>query len=146
MGYSVSAKLPVVAVFLGSTPVLQIHRDSGLAAVALVLKRIAIMRSISDSHGPAATGSGRTRFSFRRICRASRVALSQGTLGLVHGACIPVGPDELQELMELGGWKSFEMVLRYAHLAPEHLASAAKRIERAWEVVEADPTNSLRQA
>jgi hypothetical protein len=33
----------------------------------------------------------------------------------------------LQELMELGGWKSFEMVLRYAHLAPEHLSSAAKR-------------------
>ena len=26
----------------------------------------------------------------------------------------------LQELMELGGWKWFEMVLRYAHLAPEH--------------------------
>jgi integrase len=30
----------------------------------------------------------------------------------------------LQELMELGGWKSYEMVLRYAHLAPEHLADA----------------------
>jgi integrase len=52
----------------------------------------------------------------------------------------------LQELMELGGWKSFEMVLRYAHLAPEHLASAAQRIERPWEVVGADPTISLRQA
>ena len=25
----------------------------------------------------------------------------------------------LQELMELGGWKSYEMVLRYAYLAPE---------------------------
>ena len=52
----------------------------------------------------------------------------------------------LQELMELGGWKSFEMVLRYAHLAPEHLASAAMRIERAWDVVDSNPTNSLRQA
>ncbi len=36
----------------------------------------------------------------------------------------------LQELMELGGWKSFEMVLRYAHLAPEKLLSVARRIER----------------
>ena len=27
----------------------------------------------------------------------------------------------LPELMELGGWKSYEMVLRYAHLAPEKL-------------------------
>jgi len=50
----------------------------------------------------------------------------------------------LQELMELGGWKSYEMVLRYAHLAPEHLSSAAKRIERVWGVVENRPTISLR--
>jgi integrase len=51
----------------------------------------------------------------------------------------------LQELMELGGWKSFEMVLRYAHLAPEHLSAAAQRIERTWEVVDNIPTISLRQ-
>lgn len=34
----------------------------------------------------------------------------------------------LQELMQLGGWKSFAMVLRYAHLAPDHLAEAAEKI------------------
>jgi integrase len=51
----------------------------------------------------------------------------------------------LQELMELGGWKSFEMVLRYAHLAPEHLSEAAARIERAWDVVDDNSTFSLRQ-
>ncbi len=50
----------------------------------------------------------------------------------------------LQELMELGGWKSYEMVLRYAHLAPEHLSQAAKRIERAWEIVADNATISLR--
>ena len=50
----------------------------------------------------------------------------------------------LQELMELGGWKSYEMVLRYAHLAPEHLANAAARIERQWETVENDSSISLR--
>ena len=52
----------------------------------------------------------------------------------------------LQELMGLGGWKSFEMVLRYAHLAPEHLAGAARRIERAWEIVETNSTKTLRQS
>ncbi|MET0105897.1 MAG: site-specific integrase [Sedimenticola sp.] len=51
----------------------------------------------------------------------------------------------LQELMELGGWKSYEMVLRYAHLAPEHLAEAAARIEQRLEIVEPNPTISLRQ-
>jgi integrase len=36
----------------------------------------------------------------------------------------------LPELMELGGWKAYEMVLRYAHLAPENLSFVAGRIER----------------
>lgn len=31
----------------------------------------------------------------------------------------------LHILKELGGWASFEMVQRYAHLAPEHLAEYA---------------------
>jgi integrase len=34
----------------------------------------------------------------------------------------------IQELQELGGWESVEMVRRYAHPAPEHLAKAAARI------------------
>lgn len=34
----------------------------------------------------------------------------------------------LQELMELGGWSSYEMVLKYAHLAGDHLLEAANRI------------------
>jgi len=35
----------------------------------------------------------------------------------------------LQELMELGGWSSYEMVLRYAHLRSDHLHDAAKRLD-----------------
>jgi integrase len=34
----------------------------------------------------------------------------------------------LQELMGLGDWKSYSMVLRYAHLAPDHLAQAAAKV------------------
>lgn len=34
----------------------------------------------------------------------------------------------LQELQLLGGWSSFEMVLRYAHLSSDHLKEAAERI------------------
>lgn len=50
----------------------------------------------------------------------------------------------LQELMELGGWKSYEMVLRYAHLAPEQLADAASRIEKPLVAVDNLLTISLR--
>lgn len=34
----------------------------------------------------------------------------------------------LQELQQLGGWTSFEMVLRYAHLSSAHLKTAAERV------------------
>ncbi|MCD6040246.1 MAG: putative phage integrase [Gammaproteobacteria bacterium] len=34
----------------------------------------------------------------------------------------------LQELQVLGGWASFDMVLRYAHLSSDHLRAAAKRV------------------
>lgn len=34
----------------------------------------------------------------------------------------------LQELQQLGGWSSFDMVLRYAHLSSNHLKKAAERI------------------
>jgi len=35
----------------------------------------------------------------------------------------------LRSLMELGGWRSYKSVLRYAHLSPEHLAKDAARVE-----------------
>lgn len=35
----------------------------------------------------------------------------------------------LSVLQELGGWHSHEMVQRYAHLSPEHLANAAERVK-----------------
>lgn len=35
----------------------------------------------------------------------------------------------LQELQQLGGWSSFEMVLRYAHLSSGHLRRAAERVQ-----------------
>lgn len=34
----------------------------------------------------------------------------------------------LQELQQLGGWSSYEMVLRYAHLSSDHLREAASRV------------------
>ncbi len=35
----------------------------------------------------------------------------------------------LSKLQEMGGWDSIEMVRRYAHLAPEHLAVEVANIE-----------------
>jgi len=38
------------------------------------------------------------------------------------------GGTSLHELQVLGGWSSFEMVLRYAHLSSDHLRNAAARV------------------
>lgn len=35
----------------------------------------------------------------------------------------------IEELQKLGGWKSLSMVMRYAHLATDHLAEAAERVK-----------------
>jgi integrase len=35
----------------------------------------------------------------------------------------------LNVLQELGGWSDYSMVLRYAHLAPEHLAKFAGNVD-----------------
>lgn len=40
------------------------------------------------------------------------------------------GGVSLHELMQLGDWKSYQMVLRYAHLAPDHLAKAAEKVSK----------------
>lgn len=39
----------------------------------------------------------------------------------------------LNALQELGGWSSYEMVMRYAHLAPDHLSSYANNLEKIVE-------------
>jgi integrase len=36
----------------------------------------------------------------------------------------------LQELMQLGSWRSYQSVLVYAHLAPDHLRQAAEKIAK----------------
>lgn len=40
------------------------------------------------------------------------------------------GGVSLQELMKLGPWESYDMVLVYAHLAPDHLAEAVQSVAR----------------
>jgi integrase len=47
------------------------------------------------------------------------------------------GGTPLNRLMELGGWSKYEMVLRYAHLAPDHLAKHAEAVT-IWAQGESD--------
>jgi integrase len=44
----------------------------------------------------------------------------------------------LQALQELGGWESAEMVRRYAHLSPDHLAEHAEKLAQLNAVEDVD--------
>jgi hypothetical protein len=55
------------------------------------------------------------------LCRARHKRHTWASWHVQHGT-------SLQELQQLGGWASFEMVLRYAHLSSDHLRDAAARI------------------
>ena len=48
----------------------------------------------------------------------------------------------LERLQEMGGWESVEMVRRYAHMAPEHLAEDSAKIESILEKVCPHGTNT----
>lgn len=48
----------------------------------------------------------------------------------------------LNRLMELGGWAKYEHVLRYAHLAPDHLAEHAKAVT-IWAQSDDDSVKTL---
>lgn len=52
---------------------------------------------------------------------------------------IQAGTD-LEQLRQLGGWSNLEMVLKYAHLNPKHLASAADNIGTILTHSESVPT------
>ncbi|WP_414040733.1 tyrosine-type recombinase/integrase [Acidithiobacillus sp. M4-SHS-6] len=49
----------------------------------------------------------------------------------------------LERLQEMGGWESIEMVRRYAHLAPEHLAGDSAKIDSLLKGVTARCRNLL---
>ena len=87
-----------------------------------------------SEHQVARLDSRRFKFIPPTLNRVSRnTALPEGTSfhTLRHMFAswhIRAGTD-IRELMELGGWSSFNSMKRYTHLSNEHRKSAASRIE-----------------
>jgi integrase len=46
-------------------------------------------------------------------------------------------------LKEMGGWETIDMVMRYAHLAPNHLAEHAKQIDGMLNANDTNTTQDL---
>lgn len=75
-----------------------------------------------------------TRASNRAWYNALRKSKLKGTVVVWHSlrhtwaSWAVMSGVRLEELMKLGGWKTYSMVLRYSHLSPEHMAEAASKI------------------
>ena len=126
-------------------PIVRFALSTGCRAseiLGLEWNRVDLTRKVAWlDHGATKSGDGRGI-----PLNSDAIAALQSTFGQHPRWCFTFGGKRIQksssawdvqsgtslpELMELGGWKSYEMVLRYAHLAPEKLSSVASRIE--WE-------------
>ncbi len=81
-----------------------------------------------DSGEPYYKASNRAWYSALRKSKLKSTGVVWHTLRHTWASWFVMSGGTLQELMALGGWKSYSMVLRYAHLAPEHLAHAASKV------------------
>lgn len=81
-----------------------------------------------DTGKPYYKASNRAWYSALRKSKLKGTGVVWHSLRHTWASWFVMNGGTLQELMALGGWKTYSMVLRYAHLAPEHLAHAASKV------------------
>lgn len=103
------------------------------AAMAVLRSRKGLHKRYVFAHPesglPLVKASNRAWYKALRRSRLKKTGVVWHTLRHTWASWFVMNGGSLQELMQLGGWKSYSMVLRYAHLAPEHLAEAAARVK-----------------
>ncbi len=69
------------------------------------------------------------RSSFGRACQRAHVKdVSPHTLRHTFASRLAMSGADLRTIQELGGWKDLGLLMRYAHLSPNHKAQAVERI------------------
>ena len=81
-----------------------------------------------DTGKPYYKASNRAWYAALRKSKLKGTGVVWHTLRHTWASWAVMGGATLDEVMEMGGWKSYSMVLRYRHLAPEHLARAASKV------------------
>jgi integrase len=77
---------------------------------------------------PLTKASNRAWYNALRKSKLKETGVVWHTLRHTWASWAVMSGVRLEELMKLGGWKTYSMVLRYAHLAPEHMAEAAAKV------------------
>lgn len=81
-----------------------------------------------DSGKPYTKASNRAWYAALRKSKLKGTGVVWHSLRHTWASWAVMSGVKLEEVMRLGGWKTYSMVLRYAHLAPEHLSEAASKV------------------
>jgi integrase len=100
------------------------------AALAVLRERKGIHKRwvFGNPDYPLTKASNRAWYNALRKSKLKETGVVWHTLRHTWASWAVMSGVRLEELMKLGGWKTYSMVLRYAHLAPEHMAEAAAKV------------------
>jgi integrase len=100
------------------------------AALAVLRERRGIHKRwvFGNPDYPLTKASNRAWYNALRRSKLKGTGVVWHTLRHTWASWAVMSEVRLEELMKLGGWKTYSMVLRYAHLAPEHMAEAAAKV------------------
>lgn len=100
------------------------------AALAVLRERKGVHKQwvFGNPDYPLTKASNRAWYNALRKSKLKETGVVWHTLRHTWASWAVMSGVRLEELMKLGGWKSYSMVLRYSHLAPEHMAEAASKI------------------
>jgi len=117
-------KLSVEAAFAKNGERRDIPLNSVVRTALLALKATATSEYIFARNGIPYRHVGK---SFMRACaRAKLSRVTPHTLRHTFASRLVMNGVDLRTVQELGGWKTIEMVLRYAHLSPNHKLNAVE--------------------
>lgn len=80
-----------------------------------------------DSQEPLYKASNRAWYNALKKAKLYKTGVTWHTLRHTWASWHVMNGTSLEELMKLGGWASYSMVLRYAHMATGHLAAVAEQ-------------------
>lgn len=95
-------------------------------------------RDDGEPYAEKASGGGQIKTAFRGACKRAKIAdFTPHDLRHTWATWLYAECRDLGRLMELGGWSTPAMVMRYAHVNPDHLRDVIDRLPSGATLVQA---------
>lgn len=99
------------------------------SAMSVLARRIGVDKRFVFGNPDYALYKASNRAWYQSVKEAKMVGFRWHDLRHTWASWHVMNGTRLDELAKLGGWKTLQMVQRYAHLAPEHLAAVAANVK-----------------